>query len=117
MNPSKLFYKIFFVFAVICSLLFVGSFVAIQFYNNSTYTGATKNTTSIVLPSTSNTTNTTNTNPTPSTDTKTNTTSGNSTDTNSTSNNSYNRICVQTSYAYLKSFFIVIGSIILFLNG
>jgi len=34
-NPSPGIYKLFFVLALICSLIFVGSFIAIQFYNNS----------------------------------------------------------------------------------
>jgi|LauGreDrversion4_2_1035121.scaffolds.fasta_scaffold902939_1 hypothetical protein len=85
-----------------------------------------KNNTSIVLPSanqssnTSTATNTTTTTNTSTTDNtgKTISTTGNSTGTNNTtSSTSHNQICVQTSYAYLKSFFIVIGSIILFLNG
>jgi hypothetical protein len=94
-NPSKTFYKVYFALCLLCSLLFVASFIAIQYYNNSLINDSTINTSG-----SGNTTNTTNTT--------------NSTDT--TTGNDNNSICVQNSYNYLKSVFIIIGSIILFLN-
>lgn len=161
-NPSPLFYKIFFILTLLCSLLFVGSFIAIQYYNNGIYTppnSSTNSTNSTATNSTSTTTvNTNNTaiitpnatlinSTTPNTTNTTtvninntgvntpNTTTTNSASTNPTStttvnttnnantianatttNSTNNTYCVQSSYSYLKSWFIVIGSIILFLN-
>jgi hypothetical protein len=82
-NPSKTYFKCIFVFALICSLLFVGSFVAIQYYNSS-------------LLNNSQTTDT---------------------DVNPEALSLGEGNCVRKSYEYLRSFFIVIGSVILFLNG
>jgi hypothetical protein len=95
LNPNKLFYKVLFILCLICSLIFVGSFIAIQYYNNTTYNGVVSfNNTNYTI---FNSTNTTNTIP-----------------SNQTVSN--NNACVSISYEYLKSSFIVIGSIILFLN-
>jgi hypothetical protein len=76
-NPSKVFYKIFFIVSLICSLLFVGCFIAIQFYNNDLTNKKPDTTTAVDV----------------------------------------NYTCVKESYEHLKSPFIVIGSIILFING
>lgn len=79
-NPSKTFYKFLFIVTLIMSLLFVGSYIAIQYYNN-TLTGL------------------------------------NSTvDSSNTSDEQNNKACVNKAYSYMKSWFIVIGSIILFIN-
>jgi len=97
LNPNKLFYKVLFILCLICSLIFVGSFIAIQYYNNTTYNGVVSfNNTNYTLfnSTTGNTTNTTHSNQTISN----------------------NNACVSISYEFLKSSFIVIGSIILFLN-
>jgi len=80
---------------MIVSVLFVSSFVAITFYNNSQVNNGTS----------LNTTNTTNT-------TTTNTT----TNPNSTIT-SNDLACMNTIYDRLGAFFIVIGSIILFFNA
>jgi hypothetical protein len=82
-NPSKTYFKCIFVFSLLCALLFVGCYVAIQFYNST-------------LLNNSQTTDPT-LNP------------------NALSND--NGTCVKQAYEYLRSFFIVIGSAILFING
>ena len=82
-NPSKLYFKLIFVFSLISALLFIGCYVAIQYYNSTLYN------------------NSTNSDPTLNPDAL-------STD---------NSNCVKKAYDYLKSFFIVIGSAILFING
>jgi hypothetical protein len=81
-NEYKLFFKLLFVACLLCVIIFVGGYVAIQFYNNSLLTN------SIDL-STANT--------------------------NALSAN--NAKCVKTSFDNLRSWFIVIGSAILFFNG
>jgi hypothetical protein len=77
LNPSKTFYKILFVLCLVVALIFIGSFVAIQYYNNSLLNDSVSST---------------------------------------QSDQQNNKICVQKSYTYIKSYFIIIGSIILLLN-
>ncbi len=84
---------VFFVICLISSFIFIGSFIAIQFYNNSTYNG------SIKQENLSNSTLYANSTTTLSTDALN------------------NIICVKQSYLYLRSWFIIVGSIILLLNG
>jgi hypothetical protein len=81
-NPSLLFYKILFILTLIGSLLFIGSYVAIQHYNFKLL--------NTVPPAT--------------------------TDAQEKLNQANNKNCVEKSYSYLKSFFIIIGSAILLIN-
>lgn len=79
-NSNKTFYKVFFALCLVCSLLFIASFIAIQYYDNN------------------------------QTDTSTDPTQ---TATEVANNNT----CVSKSHQYLKSWFIIIGSAILLING
>lgn len=81
-NPSLLFYKILFILTLIGSLLFIGSYVAIQNYNSKLLNSV----------------------PTATTDAQ------------EKLNQTNNKDCVEKSYSYLKSFFIIIGSAILLIN-
>jgi len=118
LNPSKTFFVLFFTINFIVSILFVSSFVAITFYNNSqlSINATTLNSTN---------TNSTNTNSTNTNSTNTNTTNTsaltNTSTTNATNTSSYiasnDLICMNTITSRLGSFFIVIGSIILFFNA
>jgi len=103
-NPRPLLFKIYFIVGLFCSLLFVGSFIALQYYNNTLSAPFGLNT------------NTTSSNSTATIGVVVNSTVVNvTTSNNSTLDN--NTFCVNTSYNYLKTWFIVIGSIILFLNS
>jgi hypothetical protein len=82
-NPSKTYFKVIFTFSLLCALLFIGCYVAIQYYNSR-------------LLNNSQTTDTT---------------------VNPNALSSDNANCVKQAYEHLKSFFIVIGSAILFING
>jgi hypothetical protein len=72
-NSSKVFYKVFFVICLVVAVIFIASFIAIQYYNSELQ--------------------------------------------NSGGNTSAaNQTCVKNAFDYIKSFFIIIGSAILFLN-
>jgi hypothetical protein len=105
-NPSKKFYKIFFILNLISSLLFVLFFVAVNIYNAAEKSG---------IMDTINTNLNLNTNSTSSVSTST---SANSTSTNPTSNSTdVNTQCLDAVSASLKPQFIIIGSAILLINA